>query len=568
MKEGKLYSPEKEWSNSVANVEGVSFSTFDGRTLFQDANFNIHTKNTLVVTGSSGVGKSLMLRIISGREIPETGQVNYSKKETRISYVPQVPEEMDFSLNDSIREVFWKSRGLDLLGKEMKRMEDKMTQGNYNDSLLRKYGEYQEKYNHLDGWNADSDMEKILDGIGLDNSLTQHITPETKLRELSSGQRTKVLIGQALFSNSNLLVLDDPTSHLDKESIEWLTDYIHQTNQAIVIASQEREFINRCATQIVEITESGRVINFTGNLDNYEIKRDSILAAEEARSKSLKQEYENLLNTYSKFKNEGVFKRSDKMAARGRAMESRLERIKNEMDGIPKKQKESKVKDKKFETSENISDGAILVINGPVIKYGDFEAVNLQGQKIRIKRREKMLIQGENGSGKSTLMRSLVADNSSSLYVETGSTSIGENLKVGYFSPDITVGKNDDNVFYLVLNSLESRNEAEATSILTFFGFGYKGLRDRTIGTLSSSEKRQVLLSIIMAQKPNVLLLDEPSDKLSETVKARLASAINGYDGSLLLISHDTEFVKNIKINHRIKLKQGRLVEFEFGINQ
>lgn len=568
MKEGKLYSPEKERSNSVANVEGVSFSTFDGRTLFQEANFNIHTKNTLVVTGSGGVGKSLMLRIISGREIPETGQVNYSKKETRISYVPQVPEEMDFSLDDSIREVFWKSRGLDILGKEMKRMEDKMTQGNYNDTLLRKYGEYQEKYNHLDGWNADSDMKQILDGIGLDNSLTQHINPETKLRELSSGQRTKVLIGQALFSNSNLLVLDDPTSHLDKESIEWLTDYIHQANQAVIIASQERDFINRCATQIVEITESGRVINFTGNLDNYEIKRDSILAAEEVRSKSLKQEYENLLSTYSKFKNEGVFKRSDKMAARGRAMESRLERIKNEMDGIPKKQKESKVKDKKFETSENISDGAILVIYGPVIKYGDFEAVNLQGQKIRIKRREKMLIQGENGSGKSTLMRSLVADNSSSLYVETGSTSIGENLKVGYFSPDIAVGKNDDNVFNLVLNSLESRNEAEATSILTFFGFGYKGLRDITIGTLSSSEKRQVLLSIIMAQKPDVLLLDEPSDKLSETVKARLASAINGYNGSLLLISHDTEFVKNIKINHRIKLKQGRLVEFEFGINQ
>lgn len=563
MRERSLSSQEKIQSTLIESVKDVSFSSFDGRTLLQDASFNIHSNNVLVVTGKSGVGKSLLLSIIADKEIPETGQVTFSKLTTVISFVPQRPEEMDFGLNDSIKEVFWKSRGLDILEFGMKKAEEEMEKGNCSDSLIRQYGEYQERYSVLNGWNATQEMEEIMNGIGLVDSFSQHITPETKLNEVSSGQRTKILIGQALFSNCDLLILDDPTSHLDKESVDWLINYINNTSKSVVIASQERDFINRCADQIVEITDRGRVINFNGNLDDYEVKRDAILSAEEAKIKSIQQEYDNLSNTYFKFKNEGVFKRSDKMAARGRAMESRLKRLQNEINGIPKKEKELKVREKKFETSQNFSDGAILVIDSLIVKYGDFEAVNLQGQKIELKRGKKLLIEGDNGSGKSTLMNSLVDNDGFNFNLKSGRSSIGNNLKIGHFSPDMLVGKGDTKIFNIVLDSMEYRNESEATAILNYFGFSYQGLRDRSIETLSSSERSQLLLSVLMAKKPDILLLDEPSDKLSQSIKERLATAVNGYNGSLVLISHDSEFKKMLNIDYRIKLDHGHLVEFE-----
>ncbi|MDD2482749.1 MAG: ABC-F family ATP-binding cassette domain-containing protein [Candidatus Shapirobacteria bacterium] len=546
----------------LIKVSGLSFSTYD-HDLFNNATFQVHQNEVVALVGKNGSGKSFLLRSIIGDEIPDSGDVEISNN-ISISYLPQDIEDLGITESITIKELFWKARGLDNIENSINGYYEKMASGNYNDQDMVELSKLQTLFEHKNGYTAEDEMNTILRGLGLDHQKTRHITPDTKLEEMSSGQKTRVLIGQSLFSDANLLILDDPTSHLDIDSVIWLSRYIKNCKKGVLIATQNIDFVDACADKIVEITDSHRVLSYTGNYSQYIVKRDQILASEQDNIKSKQQEYDSLFSTWQKFKNEGVYKISQNMAARGRAIETRLQRLSNEIKGLPGSQDqgiEQRVRPLVFSTSKRESSSAILKIENPVISYGEFEAIDMSNVNIQLKRGDRYLITGENGSGKSTLLRVIARHYHENFSINKGRIYTTEDLTIGYFAPDNIGINRKGRVIEEITGTKTKPNEAEAVSILTFFGFPFCGLWERTIETLSSGEKKQLALAKIMAIKPDILLLDEPTDNLNSIIMKRLVSAINSYDGTLILISHDTDFKNNLKITHEIELKDGRLTK-------
>ncbi|HRN70682.1 MAG TPA: ATP-binding cassette domain-containing protein, partial [Candidatus Woesebacteria bacterium] len=430
--------------------------------------------------------------------------------------------------------------------------------------LIEEYGTISEQYEKLGGYEADFEIEKILAGLKLDPETTGHIHPYTSLNEVSSGQKNRILIGQALFAQPDLLVLDDPTSHLDVDSVNWLASYIKGSPQASLIATNNIPFINACSNRLVEITHFGRVLSFKGNYPDYVEKRDRLLTAEKAEADSVQAEKDRIEETYNKFKAKQVFKRSSDMAATGRAMQSRISRLNEQYESMPgSKQvfRTERIPNIVFESKERSGDDVVTIRN-LVKNYGDFTALDLRKLELTIQRGELFLLSGDNGSGKSTLLRMIAAaiQNDPTFTPDSGEIEVGANIMANYYAPDQTGIRKSGSIFEEVTEVLASHNESNAAAILHYWGFPKGTIRMKTIEQLSAGEKKQLALAKIMAQHPNLLLLDEPTDYLKPEVVERLAKALEGYDGTTILVSHNPEFKKLLPISRELQLPSGKLV--------
>lgn len=550
------------FGSEVLSLTGVSFVSYD-KVLFNDVSFKVHKGEVVSVVGESGCGKSVLLQLVAGRLHPDEGQVNINNK-TTLSYVPQSIEQIKVDKKTTIRDYYYTSRGLLDINKRKEELETLMASGNSSQQTLNSYGRILEEYEQLGGYTADFEIEQILEGLKISKRISGHIDLNTRIGEVSSGQHTRLLIGRALFSASDLLVLDDPTSHLDVESVAWLANFLKTRNQGILIATQNIEFSESCANRVVEITNFGRVITFQGKYSEYVIKRDSILAAEKKAADAALEKYQKLEATFLKFKGAGYFRKSRDFAQVGAAMQSRLERMKNELDDMPGTRdvyRQEKIKNQSFLPSHEHLNPA-LRIKGITKSYDKKHvALNLGQLDITVKRGQILVIAGNNGSGKSTLMR-LIEDSTTEknrFTPDSGEILIEPGLTVGYNAPDHLGLPKEGNVFELMLNSMPQKNEAKATGILTFFGFSNQNLRIRTIETISSGEKKQLSLARIMAQQPDLILLDEPSDNLKSDVVDRLINALNEFSGTAIVIAHNPEFIRRLDVDMELELPRGKV---------
>src|SRR3989338_141359 len=547
---------------AVATLKDVSFSSPD-KLLFYGVDLVVKKGQNTTLIGESGVGKSTLLKLVLGRIVPDTGTVVLSKK-LKVSYVPQDIEELDIEATISIRDLFFKARGLDMLGKRKAELEQEMTKTDPEklQAILNEYGTISEEYEKRGGYAAESDMGKILAGLKLDQNSTGHITPDSKLNEVSSGQKTRVLIGQALFANSDLLVLDDPTSHLDVESVDWLSKYLRNSEQATLIATNNLPFINACANKVVEITDFGRVLAFEGDYGDYLTKRDRLLEAEKAEAEAVMAEKDRIEATYKDFKAKQVFKRSSAMAQVGRSLQTRIQRLEDEHQELPgSKQvhRSERVRNIAFEAGRRSGDNVVTI--GNVMKeYGNYLALDLSLLDTVIKRGGFFLVSGGNGSGKSTLLRLIASAAGNQEFDPTiGSIEIGASVNAAYYSQDYTGIAREGDIFEEVRTVVKGGGESEAAAILHFWGFPKATIRNRQIDQLSVGEKKQLALAKIMAQHPNLLLLDEPTDYLKPEIVDRLVSALLEYNGTVILVSHNSEFKKSLKFHRELELPQGKI---------
>lgn len=550
--------------SQIANLENVSFSSPD-RLLFFGVNLSIKQGENIALIGDSGVGKTTLLRIVLGQEAPDTGTAML-KKDIKVSYVPQDIEDLDVEEDITIHDLFYRARGLaDIEGRkaELETMMGAPENADRMQQIFDEYTEVSERFEQMGGYTADVEIDTILAGLKLDEETTGHITQNTRLNEVSSGQRTRALIGQALFANADLLVLDDPTSHLDVESVEWLGNYLRRSNQASLTATNNVPFIDTNANKVIEITDFGRVLSFEGNYQDYMTKRDRLLEAEKAEAEAVKAEKERLEATYLKFKGEGVFKRSQSMAQTGRAMESRMRRLDQTYDALPGSRQVDRVERVRnlIFTPERRSGEVVVQIDGLVKRYGDFTALDLHDLALSIMRGQKILFSGENGSGKSTLLRMIasVATNGTFLPDE-GTIGIGANVLAGYYAPDHTGISRKGSIFEEIKKATNHHNEGEAAATLNFWGFPRGSVRVKKIENLSVGERKQLSLARLMVQHPNLLLLDEPTDYLRPEIIERLVHAINGFDGTVVLISHNPEFKRQLRLTKELTLPEGKII--------
>ena len=553
---------ETTWGKgTLVEFEGISYFTPE-KVLFYDLNLRLSSGDKVALVGKSGVGKTTLLSLLLGSGQQDEGKIDIQSN-TSISYVPQEISELDIEKDTTVRQLFYKTRGLDLIEIEKEKYEKAIEGGDTNPITLEKYAATLEKFESLGGYVTDGEISKILSGLKLDEKSTGHINFFTTLKEVSSGQLTRLLIGQALFSESNLLVLDDPTSHLDIDSVSWLASFLRVTKRAFIISTNNVNFIDSCCNRIIEITDFGRTLSFRGSYTEYSLKRDLLLSAEKSAAENAKKKIDQLRATYAMFKSKNAFARSVDMAQVGRALVTRIDRLEDQYNHLPGSQKvfrNEKVRPLVFE-SETRSGNDILRLENIEKSYGSFVALKLPKIILEIHRGDILRISGENGSGKSTLLRMIAHTIFGGDFLpNSGKIHVGANIKAAYYSPSEPGLPKEGTLFEALKKSIESKYEIEVTSILKFFGFSGSTIRSKKIEQLSAGEKKQFALARLMGLHPNLLLLDEPTDNLKEELIKRLSDAIKGFDGTTILISHNSEFVNMLPISRELKLPSGDIV--------
>lgn len=551
-------------SSMLAKLENVGFATYD-RVLFEGLDLNIKRRDVIALIGKSGSGKTVLIKILAGFEHQQEGRVTHSS-DIGISYVPQELDDIDVDPNVTIAELMREARGLPQLEAKMHEYEVKLSDPEEShEENLRIYGQLTERFQELNGYDPEPEMQRVLSGLGIDKSSTGNITLKTKLSEVSSGQLRRIMIARALFAKPDLLLLDDPTSHLDVASVDWLANHLRETNSAVVVASNSPSFLDKCSTQTVGLTDSGRVFSFVGNYSEFIEKRDNLIEAEGAEANSVAEKLEDLKETDRAFRSKQVYKRSADMAQVGRALATRIKKLQERYDDMPGAQMpytEEQIRDMVF-TQERRSGKSVLTMSGVVKKYGDYTAIDLRKTPpISISQGESWLIWGPNGSGKSTLVR-MIAQKAlgGSFQPDEGGISLGASVDLSYFSPDMAMVSRSGSLLDEVTRKIGYSNRGKAIATLRFFGFSTSAIYNLDVNMLSSGERKRVALAIIMLKGPNFLVLDEPTgDYMTNEIKSRLASALKGFDGTLLLVSHDQDFINQLEIDRELLMPEGKVL--------
>ncbi|MGN6248106.1 MAG: ATP-binding cassette domain-containing protein [Ginsengibacter sp.] len=525
----------------LLGLQNVTFE-FGARVIVKDATWHIQPNERIGLIGYNGTGKSTLLKVLTNQYLPSSGTVEKGK-ETTIGFLHQ--DLLSFDTDDSILEValgaFERVRQLEKeieeLGHELERTSD--------ESLAHLYGDKLHEMEVLGGYDIHHKTEEILQGLGFSNADLQK-----PYKEFSGGWRMRVLLAKMILMNPDVLLLDEPTNHLDLPSIEWLEKYLQHYKGSVVIVSHDRYFLDRMVTKIVELYQQ-QLHFYSGNYSYY-------LQEKEQRIELQKRAYENQQD-YIRQQERFVerFKAKASKAAQAQSIMKRLdklERIENTDLERP---------DMRINFSIDKQPGKILcTLKHATKEYGDIKIVEDTGAEIN--RGDKIGLIGANGKGKSTLLRMVAG-------VEPfdGERIEGHNVKDAFYAQHQLEALNLEHTVLEELNYAGSgKTELELRTLLGCFLFSGEDV-DKKIKVLSGGEKARVALAKTIVSKANFLLLDEPTNHLDMHSVDLLIEALNKYEGSYILVSHDRYFVNKTanKIweieNYQIKEFAGNFDEWE-----
>lgn len=525
---------KKQIMISVDNL-GVDFS---GSTLFSDVSFVINPTDKIALMGKNGAGKSTMMKIVAGETKPTRGHVR-TPKDAVIAYLPQhLLTEDNCTVFEEAAKAF----------KQVFQMRDEMaelnlaleTRTDYESdeymSIIEKVTELGEKYYQLEDVNYDAEVEKALKGLGFK---PEDFHRQTK--EFSGGWRMRIELAKILLQKPDLILLDEPTNHIDIESVIWLEDFLVNKADAVMVISHDRAFIDNITNRTIEVT-MGRIYDYKANYSHY------LQLREDRRSHQIKayQEQQKFIADNMQFieRFRGTFSKTNQVSSRERMLE-KLEII--EIDEI-----DTSALKLRFPPSPRSGDYPVTVKE--VSKsYG--EHVVFKDANMSISRGEKVTFVGRNGEGKSTMIKAILGE----IDVE-GTCQLGHNIKVGYFAqnqaslldPNLTIFQTVDEV-------AEGDIRTQIKSILGGFMFHGEDV-DKKVSLLSGGEKTRLAMVKLLLEPVNLLILDEPTNHLDLKSKDVLKEALKNYDGTLILVSHDRDFLQGLS-EKVFEFKDKRVIE-------
>ncbi len=488
--------------------------------LFMDAQMGVFKGEKIGLVGPNGAGKSTIFRLIVKEEQPDGGQVSIDRGVT-IGYFSQ--DTGDMGGRSVLEETIAGAGEVADVAHELHELEHAMADPEKADELdhiVTRFGEVQARFDELGGYALESRAQEILAGLGFDPEV---VTGD--VGKLSGGWKMRVALARILLMRPDVLLLDEPTNHLDIEAILWLETFLRDFSGAVVMTSHDREFMNRLVGKIIEI-DAGELVTYSGNYDFYDKQR--LLAAAQQQAQFDRQEA--MLEKERAFI--ARFKARASHAAQVQSRVKKLEKIE-----VVEPPRTRKVVDFDFRTPPRSGED-VAKLDHVSKKYGN--KVIYEGFDWLVRRGERWCVMGKNGAGKSTLLKLIAAATAP----DDGKVTIGASVKMGYFAQHaMDVLDADKSVLETLQTSFPLATQGTLRTLLGAFGFSGDDV-EKKVKILSGGEKARVVLATMLYDPPNFLVLDEPTNHLDLWTKEMLMQALQKFEGTLLFVSHDRQFLR------------------------
>ncbi len=524
--------------NSLVKSFEVGHNVLDGLT------FQIDQGERVGLLGRNGAGKTTLFRILTRELEPDEGQVSVGqgRRLGLISQIPVYPAE--YTVEDVLRSAFGR---LESLAREMEALEGRMAAGESDPALLRRYGSLTERFEVFGGYDTDVAVNKIANGLSIPQEQRRQL-----FDSLSGGEKTRVNLGRLILEDTDILLLDEPTNHLDLHATEWLEEYIRGFRGTVVAISHDRYFLDRAVTRVIEI-ENGRAEFYSGNYSFYAVEKErryqerlKQYQKEQAKIQQLEKAAEQLRLW--------AFMGMDKTYRRAVNIERRIERMRTTA-----KPTKARKMDARFSTAEFHGD-EVLGIRNLAKSYGDkhlFDSITL-----KVEGGERIALVGDNGTGKSTLIKMIMGE----LYPDEGRVKLGPQAKPAYLPQIIRFDHPDWNLVENMMASRRGLSAQSARNRLAAYDFRGEDVF-KPVSVLSGGEQSRLRLCMLMDGEINFLILDEPTNHLDIASREWIEEAVEGYDGTLLFVSHDRYFINRFAT--RIwELADGTITDYPCGFAQ
>lgn len=507
---------------------------FGANTLFKHVNFSIDSAARIGLVGPNGVGKTTLLKIMTGEEEPSSGEFTINKG-VKAGYIAQ---ENAFDESKTIwAEMLTVFSKLIAIGNNMQQLQEKIAQHPEDKQLLKQYDQLQFDYEQQGGYTYQADIKSILNGFNFPENTWSKI-----IGDLSGGEKTRLAFVKLLLQKPPLLLLDEPTNYLDLDTLDWLESFLKSYAGAILVVSHDQYFLDHLATQIFEL-QFGKLTAFKGNYSEYVVER-------ELRDRQQEEAYERQQEKIKKDE-EFIQKNLARAKTTRRAQSRRKQLEKMERITPPKHKNKVRINFK----SERPSGKEVLILRDLTIGYP--EKTMVEDISLQVNKGDRVAIIGPNGIGKSTLLKTIMKD----LPPKQGSIKYGASLDIGYYDQELQLLDPSKTVIDTVWDRHKTMPERDVRSILASFLFTAKDI-DKTVGQLSGGQKARLTLTVLSLEHNNFLLMDEPTNHLDLEAKEVLEEALQNFDGTLLFVSHDRYFINQLS-NKIVEVKDQHAKVYE-----
>ena len=528
------------------NIQNLTMS-FGLQTIYDNVSFQINENDKVGIVGVNGAGKSTLFNLILGKLTPDEGKI-IIKNNINIGYLPQVITDEIPNDDITVFEYLLLGRPIEELKNKLTNLYEKIATIEDQKELnhyLKEITKVEDKLTYYDEYNAESTLLKIITGMNIDDKLL-----DLKLKNISGGQKSKIAFARLLYSKPEIMLLDEPTNHLDIDTKDYIISYLKKYHGMILVISHDIEFLNEVTTKTLYVDKIKHNVEiYNGNYQKYlKIKEERDLAKKRLFEKQQKEE-EKLKTIISKY-----IRGNEKKANIAKDRIKKLERLQSEKVTIEKENKYAKFKMKINYPSYTIPIACQNLTFGYTEDNLLYENLNFD-----LTRGEKLLVVGENGIGKTTLLKLIM----NYLTPLEGKIIIGEKTSIAYYAQEHEIL--DSNKTILENFNSFGLPEYELRKVLGSFLFSGNEINKR-ISVLSPGERSRVALAKISLSGANTLLLDEPTNHLDPMTQMIIADTFSDYEGTMLVVSHNLDFVDNLNINRMLLLPSGKITYYDRDI--